>query len=372
MPVYKDKRKTKDNRQYYYSIHYVDSYGKAHRIQSKRFATKKEAEKEEAKQLLELDKIASETMTFNQALDLFLEEKKKLVKYSTYYYFVKTTRHIRNVLGDVRIDKLTIKQYQEFLDYLDNYERDGKPISNKFKNKVIEALKATLDFTDKRYDLTSSIPNKFNNFKNEDKKEMKFITLKEFNHLLNYVDSDIYKTLFIVLFYMGLRIGEANALQWINVDFNKNTLEIKKTLSTKLRNEEGDPVITTPKTKSSIRTLPMPQIVSKALLDLHDYYSRYDSFNDGWYVFGGYKPIGESTIRLYKDVCFENARLEPIRLHDFRHSCASYLINNGASPLLVSKWLGHSDITMTLNTYSHLYKSELEDVVNKINAENCW
>jgi integrase len=60
------------------------------------------------------------------------------------------------------------------------------------------------------------------------------------------------------------------------------------------------------------------------------------------------------------------ASLPHIRIHDFRHSCASLLINNGASIILVSKYLGHSNISTTLNTYSHLYKNQFDEIVNTI------
>ena len=56
------------------------------------------------------------------------------------------------------------------------------------------------------------------------------------------------------------------------------------------------------------------------------------------------------------------AGVKQIRIHDFRHSCASLLINKGASIQLVSKYLGHSNINITLATYTHLYQSELEDI----------
>lgn len=58
-----------------------------------------------------------------------------------------------------------------------------------------------------------------------------------------------------------------------------------------------------------------------------------------------------------------------IRIHDFRHSCASLLINKGASIALVSKYLGHADVSITLKTYTHMFKSELTkmtDILNKL------
>ena len=61
------------------------------------------------------------------------------------------------------------------------------------------------------------------------------------------------------------------------------------------------------------------------------------------------------------------AGVKEIRTHDFRHSCASLLINSGASIMVVAKYLGHTKIDETLNTYSHLFKNKLDEVVNTMN-----
>lgn len=361
MPVYKDKAKTKDGRQYYYSISFVDMYGRQQRIRSKRYSTKKDAEIAEAKKLLELDKVASESLTFNQASYLFLPEKKRQMKIQSYF---KLERHIyiaMQSLGEIQISKLNVREWEDFLKDLDN-----RKLSPNYKNKLIGSVKQLLKFTDKRYNLTSSIPSKFDNYRLGDKKEMKFITESQLKKLLETVDDRVWYNLFVCLFYMGFRIGELNALTFEDVDFDNQTVSINKTITTKIKDDNGNYLITSPKTKSSVRTLPMPQIVSKAFLEMYEYYTKFPNFSLKWYVFGGLNAIPETTIQVNKNKYFKLANLEEIRIHDFRHSTASYLINNGATPLLVSKWLGHTNVAMTLNRYSHLYKSELDDIIKTI------
>ena len=68
-----------------------------------------------------------------------------------------------------------------------------------------------------------------------------------------------------------------------------------------------------------------------------------------------------------KNIMCEEAGVKQIRIHDFRHSCASLLINNGATIPTVSKFLGHTKIEETLNTYTHLFGSALNEVVDLIN-----
>lgn len=64
------------------------------------------------------------------------------------------------------------------------------------------------------------------------------------------------------------------------------------------------------------------------------------------------------------------ARVKDIRIHDFRHSCASLLIESGANITLVAKYLGHTKIDETLNTYSHMYQNRLDTIVNIIELQN--
>ena len=80
-------------------------------------------------------------------------------------------------------------------------------------------------------------------------------------------------------------------------------------------------------------------------------------FSDSYFVIGDIIPQISSTIK-------------QIRIHDFRHSCASLLIYKGANINTVSKFLGHTKIEETLNTYTHLYKNALTDITSLIDDMN--
>lgn len=370
MPVYKDKKPTKDGRVYYFKISYKDAFGKQKRFESKRYKTKKEAEKEQALFRLSNEQKPKVDYTFSLIAKSFLEEKKTRLKKQSYDRCETMLNHFLVTLGDVKVNELTVQQYQTALKYLDEYRFNGKPLKPQYKNKIVANFKQLIQFANKRYDVTTNVPDKFDSYKKEDKiEEMHFITLDQFKQLDSVIDDKVHKALFTFLFFMGARIGEANALTWDDVDFKNNTIRINKTVSTKVRDANGNYLVTSPKTKSSIRTLPMPQIVSKQLLALYEYSSTAYKFNRSWFVFGGLQPIPESTLQKIKNKYFKLAELEPIRIHDFRHSTASYLINNGATVLLVCKWLGHSNPNMTLKVYSHLWSSEMYQLVNLIDKQ---
>ena len=82
------------------------------------------------------------------------------------------------------------------------------------------------------------------------------------------------------------------------------------------------------------------------------------------------KPIADSNVYLRITKLATLACLKIIRIHDFNHSCASLLINNGANVTLIAKYLGHTKIEETLNTYSHMYQNRLENIVQIIEVQN--
>lgn len=367
MPVYKSDKPTKDGRKYYYVISKTAN-GSRKQIKSKLFKTRKEAIQAESQKMLGLNKLPSSSITFNQLTTVFLSDTETRVKPQTYKRIVTQLNHFLCTLGDIPIDKLTLEQYQDALKTIDNYERNGKRLTNIYKNKVIATFKRLIAFGSKRYDISTNIPDKVDNYRNERKKEMKFITYSEFNTFISVVDNPIFKSFFITLYFMGLRCGEANGLQWGDIDFEKRLMHVRRTVDTKHK-VNGQYYISSTKTEGSERTLPLPQIVFERLLDLKEHQYNPSINVSHAFVFGGQSPIPETTIQKNKNKYFKKAGMSPIRIHDFRHSCASYLINKNATPLLVSKWLGHASVTMTLNTYSHLWKSELENIVNLIDND---
>ena len=350
MPVYKDERRGS----YYYSF---SRFGQ--RVRSKDYTNKKDCERDLAKALL--TKRSTAQYTFSQLEQEFLQEKRSRMKETSWLKLKNALDHFTCTLGSVRIDKLTVKQYQTALEHL-----DSQPMSNRYKNKLIRQFKQMCKWAEQRHDVFTNVPNRFEPYRNEDKKEMQFLTVDQFSDLLAVCDEEPFRSLFIVLFNMGLRLGEANALQWSDIDFEKGTLTVSKTVTTKLKTGDKQYRITSPKTSTSNRTLRLPQIVSNALLSLRDNSSAYKVKGATAFVFGGHAPIPESTITAKKNKYLKLAGLPQIRTHDFRHSCASLLINNGATPLYVSKWLGHSTVTMTLNTYSHLWDVDLGSIAELI------
>lgn len=94
--------------------------------------------------------------------------------------------------------------------------------------------------------------------------------------------------------------------------------------------------------------------------------SKEYGFNDDYFVIGDAFPVASNTITSRKNRNCEIAGVPQIRIHDFRHSCASLLVNNGANITVVAKFLGHKKIEEILNTYSHMFSTALDNVVSII------
>ena len=96
-------------------------------------------------------------------------------------------------------------------------------------------------------------------------------------------------------------------------------------------------------------------------------FKQFKNFKDNWFVFGDMEPITVHKMNYQNEKNAENAGVKRINLHGFRHSCASMLINNNVNISVVSNYLGHADIEETLNTYTHMFDSAVNSVIDIIN-----
>lgn len=368
MAVYQEKNKkkwTKDSRKWYYKCYYKDLQGNNACKKSKLFISKKEAQDQERIFLNEVNlNIPTKAITFKELIDEYLNFQKDKVKITTFKDTKKRFKKFEK-LYNIKLSDFNIKHFEAWKNEINN---NKKEYQTSYKNTLYKNLRALLNFAIKYYDMffLNSIMNKMTNFNNpnELKKEMNFFTYDEFKSFIELEQDIRYKCFYETLYYCGLRKGEANALNWNDIDFNKNTININKNVSLKIKGEKY--TIIPVKTKGSNRILPLPNILSKHLKELKEYYSNYKNFEMSWFTFGGIYPLTDSTIQLRKDNYCEKIG-KTIRIHDFRHSCASLLINNGASITLVSKYLGHSKISTTLDTYTHLFKNQFDEIIDFMN-----
>lgn len=196
-------------------------------------------------------------------------------------------------------------------------------------------------------------------------KRMNYYTLVEFEALISVIENSTDLLMFSMLFYYGLRCGELRGLQVR--DFTKDRIYINKELTNKGRfgNQEILPV----KTQSSIREYPY-------VLNIKELFNKVveeNKLKSTDYVFKAVDKnslvIGETTIRFRLKKYAKLAKIKIIKIHEFRHSCATYLINKDVDPKDIAFWLGHSSVSTTLQTYAHILpirKDNVKDIFNSI------
>lgn len=349
---------------WYYRTYYTDIYGNKKQRQSKHYESKSECEEEERRFLLSLkdNKITTTSMTFKDLYLSYYEYQSDKVRASTMKTYRDRIKYFK-ILDNVKVQSLSINHFEVWKKSINEYK-----IQNSTKNDILKLFKAILNYGSKMFDFNfNKVYRNINNFNNpnEIKKEMLYYELDEYQKFISVEDDIVYRGLFNTLYFMGLRKGELRALTWKDIDFKNKTININKQIPSMYG--VNDWKFTPTKNKKSERILPMNNIIYNDLNEIYEINSKYSNFNKNWFVFRDILPIAKSSILDRKKRNVKLSGVKYIRTHDFRHSCASLLINNGANVVLVSEYLGHSDVEETLNTYSHMFKSRLNDVVNLIN-----
>lgn len=199
------------------------------------------------------------------------------------------------------------------------------------------------------------------------KTKVDFWTLEEFQKVISLLyKGDYYEHyLFIsfwLLFMTGMRIGEAAALQWSDIDFETGMLNIDKTLYYKSSDEYK---FVEPKTQASVRTI---YIDADTIRELQAWREVQQKVLKGCGFVMSYNgiPTSKHTLPRALEKLAGLAGVHRIKIHALRHSHASLLISMGENPLLIKERLGHEKIQTTLGTYGHLYPNSNLEVANKL------
>lgn len=187
--------------------------------------------------------------------------------------------------------------------------------------------------------------------------ESKFYSAEQITTLLNAIkDEPLYALIKLTAVY-GLRRSEVLGLKWDSIDFNADTLTIKHTVSKVTEVVEKDKT----KNATSRRSFPLMPDIKQMLFQLkeqekHNRKMFGKSYADNEYVlkWDDGRPFSPDYVTHRFAALLKKNALPHIRFHELRHSCASFLINMGFTLKDVQEWLGHSDIKMTANIYSHL------------------
>ena len=349
---------------------------KQRRVVRKGYKTKKEAtEAEHYLRSVELkERFYGAKITVSMLYELLKEEDSINCRKISYINTQDNNynRHIKDYFSKVdNVGKLTYEDIYQFREYLKQKvaQNSNKPLSTNTINKIMILLKKIFDVgLRKGYYATN--PVKLLKKLPIEKTKMQFWTVEEFQQFLTLFEPEEYniKLLFTVLFFTGLRLGEALALTWQDIDFSSNTIHITKSIYV----NKGISHISTTKTKAGTRRIIINKKLSQELQHWQQQQKHLlEQFTSDSLTLQVFQSnpltITKNAIeKQYKKILERDDTLKKIRIHDFRHSHASLLINQGEDYLVVKERLGHASIMTTIDTYSHLYPSKQKELAEKL------
>lgn len=355
---------TKDGRKWVFEVRYKTLRGDTKRYTSKKFRTKREAEDEEKRFLMQHGSLQAYDMTIKNLYDNFFDYQQDKVKSNTLRSYQERFKYLKSI-ENIRINEFNSTHYN-----LWRKEINATNLSDTTKNNTQKLLKILFNYATKWYGSNfNEVYPKIVPFRDPNQvniKEMKILTYDEFKKFISVEDDLVYKVAFEILYYCGLRVGELKSLTFRHIDESKRELKVNSNVVKDYFGDKGY-LVTTPKTRSSIRTIPIPEFLLKDIQLLKEQQKKVYGFKDSWFILGSFEPISSDKLRLRKNRNCELAGVPTIRIHDFRHSCASLLISKGANINLIAKYLGHSKVDLLLNIYGHMYKSDLDNIVSQIN-----
>lgn len=345
MSVYKDKKRGT----YYVSISEKDSItGKRHHITKRGFKTKSEATKWERDYYSNQSAPTVTGPTFKEVVREYertIQSSKEMQR--------KHKEDLEKRFSEFQdrpiesISKVDLMKWRNDLSETD--------FSTSTKNSAISFIKSIFKFSNEMYGTPdiSSVLRRLKKNKDEILREMEVWTPEEFQTFLAMVDLREYRVFFEFLFWTGCRRGEAMALQkadvsngWATIRYSQRTASegLKPTKTKQLRRIKLD---------------------DKTYNDITAFMATTDSD----YVFSHKgRPLSATAIDREFKRAIDKSGVKKIRIHDLRHSHATWLINNGVNIVAVSKRLGHASIEQTLKTYTHLLQETDQGMMDKINS----
>lgn len=370
MSVHKDKK-----RGTWYFVVRVD--GKQYKRRSAKWTLKRHAVEAEREFLSnhEAMLMASNDITFEELAERYVE-------YTTLHRKLSTVDNLRRGLkvqinpffGKMKIKNINLGDVERFQRYLLDLEFTQNGVTKKYSNSSLAAIqsmtRSIFDYATKHRLL---LFNPFNQVETVQRNEVEelpritIITLDEYNKFYQQIKSDddndnsqilTDQALFNTLYWCGLRIGEALALNIEDFNVRNKTLMINKTY------DSHNQIVTITKTGNN-RLIDVPDKCWQSIKTLIDSYEEYDHLPN-FPLFGLTQRYSKSSLDRRKSEYIKLSGVPYFTFHELRHTHVSTLIQIGMRDIDISKRLGHG-VEMVNETYGHLFPKDKENMMNKLN-----
>lgn len=301
---------------------------------------------------------ASEDITLGAFLETWLTEVARVTvrprTYVSYQYVVRV--HLAPGLGDRPLAALSPADVQAFLN-----AKSSSGLSPRTVGYLRGVLRSALGHAE-RTDLVTRNVARLARPPRIPRRRVAPLSVEQVRTFLAAIVGDRLEALYLVALGVGLRQGEILGLRWSDVDLEGGTLTVRHALA----RIDGRLMLVEPKSVTSRRVVPLPAFVRDALV-VHGQHQAAeplplrpappDPFADLVFVTTHGTPLDGITITRRFQRILAEAGLPRQRFHDLRHACASLLLAQGVPARVVMETLGHSEISLTLNTYSHVMPS---------------
>ena len=258
-------------------------------------------------------------------------------------------KRIKDIFADLKLEEITTEELQ---DYVDDWQKQFSSNTIKSYIGLIVAVLKKNGFMIDSPKIKNYTPKKiFYSNEEIDKISQYFIKSSKIKH--NHLAIPI-------AMYTGLRIGEILALQWLDVDLSRKLISVSKNAEHIFG--KGS-ILQTPKTESSIREVAIPNQLYDILIK---FAPQKDEDWDNFVTSNSQQPQGHRTASRCAERLFVKIGVEYKGFHAFRHSYATKMLESGVNTKVVSDLLGHSNISTTLNIYSHTSNDLKKECVDKV------
>ncbi len=344
---------SRDGKMWRCQFYYEDWQGIRHKKNKRGFRTKAEAEKWE--RVFREQHSKDLDINFENFVEIYFEDVTNRLRESTiinkrYVFDLKVTPYFKNKkMCDIKASD--IRHWQNKL--------IKKKYAPTYLKSINNQLSALFNFAVRYYDLRENPCRKAGSIGKARADEMQFWTKEEFNEFLPSMESKPEAKLACqILFWTGVRVGELLAITYEDIDLQKKRITINKSF----QRIKGRDVISPPKTPKSNRVVTIPTFLVK---EIEEYCQSLYGILQTERIFRFTKSFMEhELVRGIKET-----GVKRIRVHDLRHSHASYLIEKNLQPLIIAQRLGHEKVETTLNTYGHLYPNKQEEVADLLDED---
>lgn len=281
----------------------------------------------------------------------------KVSSYQTYVNIVK--KHLFPTLGEMKLVSITPGIIHDFVTALEDSGLAYNTVKSVYR-LLTAAMRCAFE-----EGLIQKNPCRRIKIQRVEQEEQRVLTRNE-QELVKKSSSDMHEMPTLLSLYTGMRLGEVCALRWSDIDWEKKTITVKRTVQRVAQNRNGKKtllMVGTPKSLRSCRVIPVPDFVLKQLKTL------LKSKADSGFIFGSSAVAAEPrTIQRRFKRFMDKLGIAGVHFHTLRHSFATRLLELGVDVKTVSVLLGHSSAKTTLDYYAHSLIDQQRSAMNLLAA----